>query len=94
MNPRPKFCVGEEVIIQALNLTAYNGQTHEILKIEWRQISREPYTGEMNDPAWGYLTTADEDYWDESALRKLPPAADPWKDCAFNPTRQVLSNVE
>jgi len=90
MNPRPKFCVGEEVIIQAINVTEYNGQTHEILRIEWWGHGVETLDGEFLPPGYVYFTTSDELSWVESTLRKLPPKADPWKDCAFNPLKLTV----
>lgn len=89
-NPRQKFCVGEEVIIQSQLHLEYNGQKHEILASKWTEDSNEKETGKSLGPGYRYITTSDPLPWEESALRKLPPKSDPWEDCIFNPLKLTV----
>ena len=90
MNPRPKFCVGEEVIIQCNRKPELNGQRHEILHIKFMEKPFNLTTGEIYPSQWGYLTTALEKRFGAASLRKLPPKADPWEDCIFNPLKLTV----
>lgn len=85
MNPRPKFCVGEEVMAICLNQP--NIPRTEILSMGYRNDvlddTGEYYTGWRYEVAEARPDTTIR----EENLRKLPPKADPWKDCIFQPLK-------
>ena len=71
-NPKPKFCVGEEVMVRSTIAPEFNVDKAEIVKAIYvkKQISSIGYEG------WGYQTDSQPDkglYYTEPALRKLPP---------------------
>ena len=95
--PRPKFCVGEEVLCRDPELPSQG----EITSCQWWENihcctggRNHFYTGYMyaldgseKDPENGEF---DEGTWAlESMLQKLPPEErTQWKDCAFQPNKQ------
>lgn len=86
MNPRPKFCVGEEVSVKCIyQIDMPRTEITDMYYAERLWMVDGPiYTG------WRYRLADQENYHGSSGeenLRKLPPKADPWKDCAFNPLK-------
>ena len=71
---KPKFCVGELVELKSVRCPGLNCSITEILY-------SEPFKGFTCKPkvfysGWIYRLCANNDYWCETALRKLPPDPD------------------
>ena len=87
--PRPKFCVGEQILICGEMRTEYNGQVHEILKIKWMERARDSISKELFPRGYRYLTTTHPIVWRETALRKLPPEDRiSFNDCEWQPDKE------
>jgi hypothetical protein len=89
-NPRPKFCVGEEVMVRSTTWPELNTDSVEVVFAEY-QISRSLRTGIIR-MTWCYKTANgpnyDTEYFSDAALRKLPPEQrTQWSDCAWQPKK-------
>ena len=87
---RPKFCVGEEVMIRCNDFPERNVDKTEVVRAEYDNY-RDVITGK-EAVEWCYKTESDideRDWWDETALRKLPPEdRTSWDNCIFNPLKE------
>ena len=91
MRPRPKFCVGEEVLdisieppirceVQDSKWT--ESEENAILRGETITISR----------GWHHKLSHDGCYTHENVIRKLPPSErTQWKDTHFQPTDEEVT---
>lgn len=71
--PKPLFCVGEEVMIRWKGHPEHNVDRTEILKASYEEYL-DSQTGRLNYQ-WGYKCASDTkaNWWAEDALHKLPP---------------------
>jgi hypothetical protein len=87
--PRPKFCVGEEVMVRSKQMPEFNTSKTEVVEAAYI-TARNTHNGEIIT-GWHYKTAnrpESKGYWDESALRKLPPEERAsWSDCAWQPSK-------
>ena len=89
MNPKSKFCVGEEVMIRCEQDISANIDRTEIIDMAYTPTINA-ITGERVEAMWCYRTDCDEIAFGEPALRKLPPEdRTQWSDCAWMPKETV-----
>lgn len=83
--PKPKFCIGEEVMVVGAINPENNIDRTEIINVYWTKFSHD------SNPEWGYQTDHfNKDYWafSEDQIRKLPPKdRTQWSDCAWQPNK-------
>lgn len=93
--PRPKFCVGEEVI----DTIAEGGPKRtEIVEAKYRDgksevIDRSVIPGRrvVAKEGWTYRLAHDGLFTYEKFLKKLPPQRrTQWSDCEWQPTREGI----
>lgn len=74
MKPRPKFCVGEEVMMMTESCPEIRGKRTEIISMVYRDKVRPQSNGTTDVNYWAYETEFKQfPYWNETAIRKLPP---------------------
>ena len=91
-NPKPKFCVGEEVRVTGCINPENNCDKTEIIRVEWF----DRWSNADYGPSYGYITCNIADRLPDHShpecnLRKLPPESRTgWEDCVWKP----VSNKE
>ena len=82
---RPKFCVDEEVQLRSKNCPDENSDRTVVARAEFGAFT-DNISGEER-VNWVYqLVHAGSKWWDESALRKIPPEdRTSWEDCVWQP---------
>jgi len=89
--PKPKFCVGEEVMIRSSISTSRNVDRTEILRMKYGS-GYEITNRDKIFHYWMYWTDSIEIPFGEPALRKLPPEdRTQWSDCEWMPRSDVIN---
>lgn len=88
--PRPKFIIGEEVMIRSIYDPASDIDKTEVIEMVYMQgDNSRSYVG------WAYRTLhiqAENGWYAEASLKKIPPDdRSSWESCVWQPSKEKLS---
>lgn len=91
--PRPKFCVGEQVLAESISTKNLFGP-YEITAVRWTDNEDFMVKGVLSaiSDYKGWVYSLSEQTAIESQLRKLPPEErTQWGDCAWQPNNNEVT---
>ncbi len=89
-NPKPKFCVGEEVALVSDVRPECNIDKVEVVKMSYSEDWECSVTGKIYS-GYAYKLAHSHRLWPEPALRKLPPESRTgWEDCVWKPVKEKV----